>query len=51
MKKLLLTTSAIVATANVAMAQQIIDEINIKGNKRLQPELIETYLPYSSGMT
>ena len=51
MKKLLLTTSAIVATANVAMAQQIIDEINIKGNKRLQPELIETYLPYSSGRT
>ena len=51
MNKFLLTTTALLATTNVAIAQDLIDSVDIKGNKRLSTELIETYLPYTVGMT
>lgn len=51
MNKFLLTTSALIATTTVVQAQSIITEIEITGNKRLQTELVESYLPYSAGMT
>ena len=51
MNKFLFTTTALIASSNVAIAQELIDQVNISGNKRLQTELIESYLPFTAGMT
>lgn len=51
MNKFLFTTTAVIAATNVAVAQDLIENVNILGNKRIQTELIESYLPYTPGMT
>lgn len=51
MNKFLFTTTALIASSNVAIAQELIEQVNIAGNKRLQTELIESYLPFTAGMT
>lgn len=49
MRKLLLTLG-LLFVAEYAMATDLIDEIIILGNKRVQNEVILSYLPYSAGM-
>ena len=51
MNKFLLTSASLLASTTVVQAQSIIDAIEITGNKRLPQELVESYLPYSEGMT
>lgn len=51
MNKYLIITAALFGSTTIVQAQSVISSIDITGNNRLQKELVQSYLPYSVGMT